>query len=67
MKHGVSDDRHGVRGMWARLAIMSVLSFFATYALMYMMVDEPANVCASLNQVFTAGMMTAAMVVIECS
>lgn len=50
---------------WKRLALMTALSFAAMYALMYMMVDKLANVQMSLNQVYMAGMMAAAMVIIE--
>ena len=51
--------------MSLRLVLMSALSFVAMYALMYMMVDALGNVFHSVNQVYMAGMMTAAMVIIE--
>lgn len=50
---------------YRQLAIMLAMSFVAMYALMYAMVDAFANVHHSLNQVYMAGLMTAAMVLIE--
>lgn len=44
---------------------MSILSFVAMYALMYMMVDRYANVYANINQWYMAAVMTGAMIVIE--
>ena len=51
--------------MWKRLAVMTALSFMAMYILMYLMVDEFQNVYPSLNQLYMAATMTAAMVIIE--
>lgn len=62
MQHG---DPAEARGHYGRLAAMVVLSFFSMYALMYAMVDRPANIHPSLNQAYIAGLMTAPMVVIE--
>jgi uncharacterized protein (DUF305 family) len=45
--------------------VMTVISFIAMFVLMYAMVDRFANVYASFNQFYMAGLMTAAMVVIE--
>lgn len=50
---------------YGRLLIMTVISFIAMYVLMYAMVDRIANVYPSLNQFYMAGLMTAAMVVVE--
>lgn len=50
---------------YLRLSLMGLLSFAAMYALMYAMVDAPANVYASINQFYMAGLMTAPMIVIE--
>lgn len=58
-------SEHAGHGMWARLAVMSAISFVAMYVLMYTMVDSLRNVIPSVNQVYMAGMMTAAMVIIE--
>ena len=58
-KHG------GGGGHYSRLAVMVVVSFLAMYALMYAMVDRFANVYSSLNQLYMAGLMAAAMVPIE--
>jgi uncharacterized protein (DUF305 family) len=44
---------------------MTVLSFGAMYALMYAMVDSISNVYPNFNQIYMAGLMTAAMVLIE--
>jgi uncharacterized protein (DUF305 family) len=50
---------------YARLLLMTALSFAAMYALMYAMVDRFANYYNSVNQAYMAGLMAAAMVVIE--
>lgn len=47
------------------LALMTVLMFFAMFALMYAMVDRFANVYPNLNQAYMAGLMTAPMVLLE--
>ncbi|MBI3913175.1 MAG: DUF305 domain-containing protein [Chloroflexi bacterium] len=44
---------------------MAVLSFISMYALMYAMVNSLANIFPNFNQFYMAGLMTAAMVVIE--
>lgn len=54
---------HG--GHYRRFAWMVALMFVAMYALMYAMVDRFANVYNSVNQLYMALLMTAAMVVIE--
>ena len=53
------------RGHYGRLLVMSVVSFIAMYILMYAMVDRLANVYPNFNQFYMAGLMTAAMVIIE--
>lgn len=50
---------------YRNLALMTVLSFIAMYALMYAMVDRFANVHNSLNQVYMAALMAAPMVILE--
>ena len=50
---------------WTPLFLMAVLSFIAMYILMFAMVDSYGNVYANLNQFYIAGLMTAAMVIIE--
>ena len=50
---------------YGRLLVMTVLSFIAMYVLMYAMVDRIANVYPNFNQFYMAGLMTAAMVIIE--
>jgi uncharacterized protein (DUF305 family) len=44
---------------------MMGVSFIAMYILMYAMVDRLDNVFNSFNQIYMAGLMTAAMLVIE--
>ena len=53
------------KGHYRRFAAMLLVSFVAMYFLMYAMVDGLDNVYASWNQVYMAGVMTAAMLVIE--
>jgi uncharacterized protein (DUF305 family) len=50
---------------YPRLTVMIALSFIAMYVLMYAMVNAFANVYNSFNQFYMAGLMTAAMVIIE--
>lgn len=50
---------------YARLVIMMLVSFAAMFALMYAMVNRFENVYANVNQFYMAGLMTAAMLVIE--
>lgn len=57
--HSMSNQHYG------RLLLMIALSFGSMYALMYAMVDTFANVYSSFNQFYMAGLMTAAMAVIE--
>jgi hypothetical protein len=59
------DHGQTTRGHYRRLLIMTVVSFAAMYVLMYAMVDSLANVHNNVNQVYMAGLMAAAMVVIE--
>jgi uncharacterized protein (DUF305 family) len=51
--------------MWIKLAAMTLLSFVAMYFLMYSMVDTAGNIHLSVNQIWMAGSMAAAMVGIE--
>ena len=53
------------KGHYGRLLVMTVISFIAMYILMYAMVDRLANVYPNFNQFYMAGLMTAAMVIIE--
>ena len=63
---GQAHDHQAMSSMHYRhLAIMIALSFIAMYFLMYAMVDAWPNVFMNFNQVYMAGLMTAAMVVIE--
>jgi hypothetical protein len=50
---------------YQRLLLMTLLSFAVMYALMYAMVDRFRNVHPSVNQFYMAGLMAAAMMIIE--
>jgi uncharacterized protein (DUF305 family) len=50
---------------YRRLLLMTLLSFGSMYVLMYAMVDRLENIYSNLNQVYMAGLMAAAMVIIE--
>lgn len=52
-------------GHYTRLYLMTGLSFLAMFVLMYAMVDIFGNVFLNLNQVYMAGLMAAAMLLIE--
>jgi uncharacterized protein (DUF305 family) len=65
--HPHSDSSRKDQGHYTRLFVMIILSFAAMYGLMYAMVNSADNVRANLNQFYMAGLMTAAMVVIELS
>jgi uncharacterized protein (DUF305 family) len=56
---------HENHNMYARLLVMSVLSFISMYILMYSMVSTWDNVFNNVNQVYMAATMTAPMVVFE--
>lgn len=63
--HSSSKPSQAGKSHYKHLLVMTVLSFLAMYVLMYAMVDAFASVYNSLNQVYMAGLMTAAMVIIE--
>jgi len=50
-------EGHGKQTHYARLLVMTVVSFIAMYILMYAMVDRFANVYPSFNQFYMAGLM----------
>lgn len=50
---------------YKKFILMIILSFVAMYVLMYAMVDRFENALPNINQIYMAGLMTAAMVVIE--
>lgn len=58
--HGAGGQHH-----YARFGVMIVLMFLVMFALMYAMVDRFDHVYVNLNQVYMAGLMTGAMVLIE--
>jgi uncharacterized protein (DUF305 family) len=49
--------------MYAKLAIMSVLSFISMYVLMYSMVDSYADTYLSVTRAYMAAAMTAPMLI----
>jgi Uncharacterized protein conserved in bacteria len=55
----------GHNKQYKKLLLMVILSFIAMYILMYAMVNSFANVYPNINQFYMAGLMTAAMVIIE--
>jgi uncharacterized protein (DUF305 family) len=61
--HEHATMNHG--NMYAKLAIMALLSFIAMYVLMYSMVDRFSNVIPNVNQFYMAGLMAMPMVIIE--
>lgn len=63
--YGFCDTLKGGMGMWIKLAVMTVVSFIAMYFLMYSMINTSGDLYLSVNQVWMAGSMTAAMVAIE--
>ncbi len=66
MQHqGLQGSASMKQNHYARLLVMTVLSFIAMYFLMYAMVNSFDNVFASFNQFYMAGLMTAPMVVLE--
>ena len=57
---------HGAgEGHYLKLGAMTAVMFIAMFALMYAMVDRVDNVYVNINQFYMAGLMTAAMVLIE--
>ena len=68
--HAASGDHAKHRQMtgghhYARLLLMTALSFVAMYFLMYAMVDRFDSYYNNINQGYMAGLMAASMVVIE--
>ncbi len=59
-------DMHAMHKMpYKKLLLMVIISFIAMFILMYSMVDKFANVIPNINQFYMAGLMTAAMLIIE--
>ena len=65
MEHEKQHRQSMQHACYGRLALMLGASFIAMYILMYAMVNRLDNVFNSTNQVYMAGLMTAAMLVIE--
>lgn len=53
------------KNQYSHLLVMTVLSYFAMFILMYVMVDRFSNIYPNVNQAYMAGLMTAPMVIIE--
>ena len=59
-------DKHMMHKMqYKKLLWMVIISFISMFILMYSMVDKFANVIPNINQFYMAGLMTAAMLIIE--
>lgn len=65
MKEQIQHVEHHQGMSHKKFVLMIVISFFAMYILMYAMVDRFENVVPNINQFYMAGLMTAAMVIIE--
>lgn len=65
MQHSAGSKSHSGNRHYFHLGLMAAISFLAMYGLMYAMVDTLSNVVPNLNQLYMAGLMTAAMVIIE--
>lgn len=63
--HSAATPGRASESHYGRLLAMALLSFVAMYLLMYSMVDTIENVYSNFNQLYMAGLMTAAMVVLE--
>jgi uncharacterized protein (DUF305 family) len=63
--HVESKDRSHRENHYPHLMAMAGVSFIAMYILMYAMVNASSNAFNNLNQVYMAGLMTGAMVIIE--
>jgi hypothetical protein len=63
--HSAATPGRVAESHYGRLLAMALLSFAAMYLLMYSMADTIENVYPNSNQFYMAGLMTAAMVVIE--
>ena len=67
-EHGASESRNGHeegRSHYLRFAAMILASFAAMYVLMYAMVNAVENALPNNNQLYMAGLMAAAMVIVE--
>ena len=58
-----SHDQHGMQ--YARLGIMTVLSFIAMYLFMFAMIDTLGNFYNNINMAYMAVLMAAPMVIFE--
>ncbi|MCL4839569.1 MAG: DUF305 domain-containing protein [Thermoanaerobaculia bacterium] len=67
-EHGASESRNGHeegRSHYLRFAAMILASFAAMYVLMYAMVNAVENALPNNNQLYMAGLMAAAMAIVE--
>ena len=65
MDHKSMNMKGEHKNPYIKLIIMVLISFIAMYILMYAMVNSIANAVPNVNQFYMAGLMTAAMVIIE--
>ncbi len=66
--HGARESRSGYeaeRSHYLRFAAMILASFAAMYVLMYAMVNAVENALPNNNQLYMAGLMAAAMAIVE--
>ena len=63
--HEMKATQKAHNSQYTKLIWMIVISFIAMFILMYSMVDIFANVIVNVNQFYMAGLMTAAMIIIE--
>ncbi len=60
-----AEGHHEGGGHYGRFAAMMLVSFAAMFALMYAMVDTFSDATPNSNQIYMAGLMVAAMAIIE--
>lgn len=65
MENEHANREHAYGKPYAKLALMTALSFIAMYILMYAMVDSFANVIPNINQMYMAVLMAMPMAIIE--
>jgi uncharacterized protein (DUF305 family) len=59
------EKSHSEKSLWVKLGFMTLASFVAMYFLMYSMVNSYEDIYLSINQIYMAGSMAAAMIAIE--
>lgn len=64
-QHSSGRMSHSGGAHYVKFAVMIALSFIAMYFLMYSMINSADNLYNNVNQVYMAGLMAAAMVILE--